>query len=55
MCRTVMNAQYATWVLVVEKDAIFQRLTDDRIWELLPCIIITARGMPDFATRIFLK
>jgi len=31
-----MNAQHATHVLVVEKDAIFQRLTDDRLFNDLP-------------------
>jgi DNA topoisomerase VI subunit A len=44
----------ARFILVVEKDAIFQRLSEDRLWSLLPCILITARGMPDMATRAFL-
>ena len=43
------------WViLVLEKDAIFQRLCEDRFFDLLPCILITAKGMPDLATRVFL-
>jgi meiotic recombination protein SPO11 len=40
--------------LVVEKDAIFQRLAEDRLWEVLPCVLITAKGFPDLATRAFL-
>ncbi|GIL45067.1 hypothetical protein Vafri_2000 [Volvox africanus] len=41
------------YLLVVEKDAVFQRLTEDRIWDHLPCVLLTARGMPDLATRAF--
>lgn len=39
------------FLLVVEKDAVFQRLTQDRLFDSVPCIIITAKGMPDLATR----
>eukprot|EP00879_Flechtneria_rotunda_P028392 GHRR01030499.1.p2 GENE.GHRR01030499.1~~GHRR01030499.1.p2 ORF type:complete len:167 (+),score=61.40 GHRR01030499.1:105-605(+) len=48
-----MRPQGARCVLVVEKDAIFQRLVEDRLFDDLPCIIITGRGMPDIATRAF--
>jgi hypothetical protein len=41
----------ARFILVVEKDAIFQRLVEDRLFEALPCILITGRGMPDIASR----
>lgn len=44
----------APQILVVEKDAIFQRLAEDRLWEVLPCVLITAKGFPDLATRAFL-
>ncbi|KAG2493755.1 hypothetical protein HYH03_007977 [Edaphochlamys debaryana] len=40
-------------LLVVEKDAVFQRLAEERVWEQLPCILVTARGLPDLATRAF--
>ncbi|KAL5988972.1 hypothetical protein ACLOJK_027074, partial [Asimina triloba] len=33
------------------KDAIFQRLAEDRIFDQLPSILITAKGYPDIATR----
>lgn len=45
----------AEFVLVIEKDAAFQRLSEDRFFEYLPCILITAGGQPDLATRIFVK
>ena len=41
----------ATFVLLVEKDAAFMRLAEDRFYNTYPCIIITAKGQPDVATR----
>ncbi|KAG2425773.1 hypothetical protein HXX76_013398 [Chlamydomonas incerta] len=41
------------YLVVVEKDAAFQRLAEDRLWERLPCVLITAKGFPDVATRAF--
>jgi len=31
------------------------RLSEDRFYKRFPCIIITAKGQPDVATRLFLK
>ena len=45
----------AKFVLLVEKDAAFMRLAEDRFYNTYPCIIITAKGQPDVATRLFLK
>jgi len=45
----------ASYVLVVEKDAIFQRLVRERFWAQENCILITAKGMPDRATRRFVR
>jgi meiotic recombination protein SPO11 len=45
----------ALFVLLVEKDAAFMRLAEDRFYRKYPCIIITAKGQPDVATRLFLK
>ncbi|KAI8462718.1 MAG: Spo11/DNA topoisomerase VI subunit A [Monoraphidium minutum] len=44
----------ARFILVVEKDCIFQRLTEDRLHERLPLALVTAKGQPDLATRAFL-
>lgn len=41
-------------MIVIEKDAIFQRLVDDGFAELVGAILVTAKGMPDMATRAFL-
>ena len=45
----------AQFILVVEKDAAFMRLAEDRFYNSYPCIIITGKGQPDVATRLFLS
>ena len=47
------NRCTARYLLVIEKDAIFQALTQDRLFDELPCVMVTAKGMPDLATRAF--
>ena len=41
----------ALFILLVEKDAAFMRLAEDRFYNSYPCIIITAKGQPDVASR----
>ena len=46
----------AKFVLVVEKDAIFQKLLDDDFCALMPpCILVTGKGFPDINTRMLLN
>ncbi len=45
----------AEFVLVIEKDAVFQRLAEDRFFNYVPAILVTASGQPDMATRVFVK
>lgn len=45
----------ALFILLVEKDAAFMRLAEDRFYAQFPCIIITAKGQPDVASRLFLR
>ena len=45
----------AKFILLVEKDAAFMRLAEDRFYNTYPCIILTAKGQPDVATRLFLR
>ena len=42
----------AAFILLVEKDAAFIRLSEDRFYETYPCIIMTAKGQPDIASRM---
>uniref|UniRef100_A0A3B6KPH2 DNA topoisomerase (ATP-hydrolyzing) n=1 Tax=Triticum aestivum TaxID=4565 RepID=A0A3B6KPH2_WHEAT len=45
----------AHYILVVEKEAVFQRLANDKFCEKNRCIVITGRGYPDIPTRRFLR
>ncbi len=45
----------AEFVLVVEKDAAFFRLVEDKFWKKHKCILITGKGQADIATRRFVK
>ncbi|XP_032304440.1 meiotic recombination protein SPO11 isoform X3 [Coturnix japonica] len=47
---------HAKFILIVEKDATFQRLLDDEFCiKLAPCIMITGRGVPDLNTRLLVR
>ncbi|XP_073131202.1 meiotic recombination protein SPO11-2 isoform X2 [Henckelia pumila] len=50
----LMMKSDARYIIVVEKHAIFQRLAEDRVFNQIPCILITAKGYPDIATRLLL-
>ncbi len=39
------------FLLIVEKDAVFERLIQDGFCEQYPCVMLTSKGYPDVATR----
>lgn len=41
----------AKYILVIEKDAVWQRLNEDKFWRKQNCIIMTGKGQPDRGTR----
>uniref|UniRef100_UPI0037E8211D meiotic recombination protein SPO11 n=1 Tax=Semicossyphus pulcher TaxID=241346 RepID=UPI0037E8211D len=46
----------AKFVMIVEKDATFQRLLDDDFCtKLSPCIMITGKGVPDVNSRLMVR
>ncbi|KAF8019666.1 hypothetical protein BT93_G0376 [Corymbia citriodora subsp. variegata] len=45
----------ADYILVVEKESVFQRLANDQFCRANRCIVITGRGYPDIPTRRFLR
>ncbi|XP_004636065.1 meiotic recombination protein SPO11 isoform X1 [Octodon degus] len=46
----------AKFLLIVEKDATFQRLLDDNFCNhMSPCIMVTGKGTPDLNTRLLVK
>ncbi|KAL7558564.1 hypothetical protein ACA910_013090 [Epithemia clementina (nom. ined.)] len=52
---TQITSVGAEFILLVEKEAAYMRLAEDRFYHKYPCIIITAKGQPDVATRLFLS
>lgn len=46
-----LTNQGAKYVLVIEKDAVWQRLNEDKFWKKNDCIIMTGKGQPDRGTR----
>ena len=53
--RALRVASDAAFLIIVEKDAVFERLVEDRVWEGIAggAVLVTARGMPDLSTRAF--
>ncbi|XP_046620501.1 meiotic recombination protein W68 [Neodiprion virginianus] len=45
----------ARYVLVVEKDAVFQRLIGEECTQYLNCILVTGKGYPDINTRMLVS
>ncbi len=45
----------AEFIILVEKEAAYMRLAEDRFYNKYPCIVITGKGQPDVATRLFLR
>ncbi|MCP4763755.1 MAG: hypothetical protein GY870_18435 [archaeon] len=45
----------AEFILVLEKDAAMMRLIEEKWWKKFPCIALTAEGVGNVATRMFLK
>ncbi|XP_024377836.1 meiotic recombination protein SPO11-1 [Physcomitrium patens] len=45
----------AEYILLVEKETVFQRLANDKFCAKNCCILLTGKGYPDVATRSFLR
>ncbi|PON33376.1 Meiotic recombination, Spo [Parasponia andersonii] len=45
----------AQYIIVVEKESVFQRLANDQFCNKNRCVVITGRGYPDIPTRRFLR
>ncbi|SOV22999.1 topoisomerase, putative [Plasmodium sp. DRC-Itaito] len=41
----------ANYIIVVEKYSVYQKLCENKIWNIIPCILITGKGFPDLSTR----
>lgn len=51
----IQVSEKAKWVLVVEKDSVFQHVLHSGLLQLHPLILVTGRGYPDILTRRFLQ
>ncbi|XP_032206150.1 meiotic recombination protein SPO11 isoform X2 [Mustela erminea] len=52
----IQGIRNAKFLLIVEKDATFQRLLDDSFCNRMsPCIMVTGKGVPDLNTRLLVK
>jgi DNA topoisomerase VI subunit A len=40
------------FIIIVEADTVFDDLCLSELWTLLPCVLITAKGNPDYATCV---
>ena len=49
--RRPIRSDHARFILVVEKEGIYQELSDAKFFHQQPCIMVTAHGVPDVATR----
>lgn len=47
-------SHFTVFTVLFVQHAIFQRLAEDRIFNQIPRILITAKGYPDIATRFLL-
>ncbi|CAI8016301.1 Meiotic recombination protein SPO11-2, partial [Geodia barretti] len=45
----------ARYILIVEKDAVFTYLCGQRIWDTLPCVVVTGCGYPPLSVRATVK
>ena len=48
---SILPSSEAKCILVIEKEGIYTRLSEDRFYLKFPCILVTGRGFPDVATR----
>ena len=46
-----ITSKRARAILVIEKEGVYNRLSEERIFDRFPCILVTGKGYPDLATR----
>ena len=46
-----LTSRRARVILVIEKEGVYNRLSEERIYDRMPCILVTGKGFPDLATR----
>merc|ERR1712232_322852 len=46
-----VHSKNAKAILVIEKEGVYNRLSEERIFDRFPCILVTGKGFPDLSTR----
>ena len=46
-----IHSRNAKCILVIEKEGVYNRLSEDGFYDTFPCILVTAKGFPDLASR----
>mmetsp|Transcript_18230 Transcript_18230/g.41265 ORF Transcript_18230/g.41265 Transcript_18230/m.41265 type:complete len:680 (-) Transcript_18230:48-2087(-) len=47
----LLSSKDARLIVVIEKEGVYNRLSEERIFDRFPCILVTGKGFPDLATR----
>ncbi|KAL3776473.1 hypothetical protein ACHAWO_007553 [Cyclotella atomus] len=50
-----VTSKDAKVIVVIEKEGVYNRLAEERIFDKFPCILITGKGFPDLATRALVQ
>ena len=50
-----VSSKGAKCILVIEKEGVFNRLSEERLYDRFPCIMVTGKGFPDLCTRALVK
>ncbi len=51
LLRAEIHTEDARCILVIEKEGVYTRLSEDKFFQQYPCILVTGKGFPDIATR----
>lgn len=51
----IISLENAKCIIIVEKDAVFQRLMSERIFDYFPCVVVTGMGFPPLSVQAFVR
>ena len=43
------------FIVVIEKKCVYTRVCEDKLWNLIPCVVLSTQGNPDMLTRLLLN
>lgn len=51
LLQATVESTDARCIIVIEKEGVYTRLSEDKFFQQYPCILVTGKGFPDIATR----